>query len=148
MPGPWALLFWLLLSAPLSHRKCWRRRKQRESKRYAKQVQAEARKEKVQAKKAAISDISKLRRQRQRDGFAGELDMDAQLDAMDGARSGGGAGARSGASGGGQNRRMQPRQQQPQTPLGQRIRPGAHAFPPLEGADELCVACKAKIKGI
>lgn len=94
-----------------------RRRKQRDSKRYAKQVAAEARKEKAQSKKAAIGNISKLRRQRQRDGFAGELDMDAQLDAFEG------GGARSGnRGGGGQNRPPPPRQQQ--TPLGQRIRPG------------------------
>ncbi|CAL5221811.1 g4067 [Coccomyxa viridis] len=55
------------------------RRKQREQKRYAKQVMAERVKEKVQAKKAGVASITKLRKQRQRDGFAGELDMDAEL---------------------------------------------------------------------
>lgn len=55
------------------------RRKQREQKRYAKQVQAERLKEKAQVKKAGVASITKLRKQRQRDGFAGELDMDAEL---------------------------------------------------------------------
>ena len=58
-------------------RKC--RRKQRDQKRYAKQVMAERVKEKVQAKKAGVASITKLRKQRQRDGFAGELDLDAEL---------------------------------------------------------------------
>ncbi len=58
---------------------CLCRRKQREQKRYAKQVMAERVKEKVQAKKAGVASITKLRKQRQRDGFAGELDMDAEL---------------------------------------------------------------------
>ena len=58
---------------------CSCRRKQREQKRYAKQVMAERVKEKVQAKKAGVASITKLRKQRQRDGFAGELDMDAEL---------------------------------------------------------------------
>ena len=75
---------------------------------------AEARASKAQAKKAAIGSISKLRRQRQRDGFAGELDMDAQLAAMDN-----GGGAKSGA------RQTRP----PPQPLGQRIRPGAQRAP-------------------
>ena len=86
-----------------------RRRKARESKRFSKQVAAEARASKAQAKKAAIGSISKLRRQRQRDGFAGELDMDAQLAAMEG------GGANSGT------RQTRP----PPQPLGQRIRPSA-----------------------
>jgi rRNA-processing protein EBP2 len=55
------------------------RRKQREQKRYAKQVQAERLKEKAQTKKAGVASITKLRKKRQRDGFAGELDMDAEL---------------------------------------------------------------------
>ena len=58
---------------------CSCRRKQREQKRYAKQVMAERVKEKVQAKKAGVASITKLRKQRQRNGFAGELDMDAEL---------------------------------------------------------------------
>ena len=40
---------------------------------------AERVKEKVQAKKAGVASITKLRKQRQRDGFAGELDLDAEL---------------------------------------------------------------------
>ena len=80
-----------------------RRRKQREAKKYSKQVQAERLKEKAQAKKASIASISKLRKQRARDGFAGELDLDKEL-----ARSGGGGP-------GGPKVLMAP---------GQRIRPG------------------------
>ena len=40
---------------------------------------AERVKEKAQAKKAGVASITKLRKQRQRDGFAGELDLDAEL---------------------------------------------------------------------
>lgn len=40
------------------------RKKDRESKRFAKQVQAEKKKERAQEKKASISDVSKLRKQR------------------------------------------------------------------------------------
>ncbi|KAL3162251.1 hypothetical protein ABBQ32_009950 [Trebouxia sp. C0010 RCD-2024] len=56
------------------------RQKQRENKKFSKAVQAERQKEKVQQKKANISDITKLRKQRQKQGFAGELDLDAALD--------------------------------------------------------------------
>ena len=42
-------------------------------------MQAERLKEKAQTKKASIASISKLRKQRARDGFAGELDMDKEL---------------------------------------------------------------------
>ncbi len=42
-------------------------------------MQAERLKEKAQAKKASIASISKLRKQRVRDGFAGELDLDKEL---------------------------------------------------------------------
>lgn len=58
------------------------RRKQREAKRNSKAVQAERLKEKAQAKKSSISMVNKLRKQRQRAGFQGELDMDAELEAM------------------------------------------------------------------
>ena len=58
------------------------RRKQREAKRNSKEVQAERLKEKAQAKKSSISAVSKLRKQRQKSGFQGELDMDAELAAM------------------------------------------------------------------
>ncbi len=43
---------------------CWRRRKAREAKQYAKQVQAEKQKERNQAKKSQIEQVSKLRKQR------------------------------------------------------------------------------------
>ena len=42
------------------------RQKQRENKKFNKAVQAERQKEKVQQKKANISDITKLRKQRQK----------------------------------------------------------------------------------
>lgn len=42
------------------------RQKQRENKKFSKAVQAERQKEKVQQKKANISDITKLRKQRQK----------------------------------------------------------------------------------
>ncbi|KAK9827984.1 hypothetical protein WJX81_005158 [Elliptochloris bilobata] len=58
------------------------RRKQRDSKKYAKQVAAEKKKEKAQSRKAAVADVSKLRRQRARQGYAGELDVDKELAAM------------------------------------------------------------------
>ena len=61
---------------------CANRRKQRDSKKYAKQVMAEKKKEKAQTRKAAVADVSKLRRQRARQGYAGELDMDKELAAM------------------------------------------------------------------
>ena len=59
------------------------RRKQREAKKVSKEVQAERRKEKAQSKKNSISQVDKLRKQRQRSGFAGDLDMDAELVKMD-----------------------------------------------------------------
>ena len=58
------------------------RRKQREAKRSSKAVQAERLKEKAQTKKSSITMVNKLRKQRQRSGFQGELDMDAELEAM------------------------------------------------------------------
>lgn len=60
------------------------RKKDRESKRFAKQVAAERKKERAADKKAAITNISKLRKQREKSGFAGELDMDKELDRMEG----------------------------------------------------------------
>ena len=65
-------------------------------------MQAERLKEKAHAKKAGVASITKLRKQRQRDGFAGELDMDAEL---------AGPGPRLG--------------RKPAMAPGQRIRPGA-----------------------
>ncbi|DBB00534.1 TPA: hypothetical protein ACH3X3_002233 [Trebouxia sp. C0006] len=56
------------------------RQKQRETKKFSKAVQAERTKEKAQQKKANISDITRLRKQRQKSGFAGELDLDETLD--------------------------------------------------------------------
>ena len=63
------------------------RRKQREAKKHNKQIQAERQKEKAQAKKSSIEAVTKLRKQRQKSGFAGELDMDAELASMDRSRS-------------------------------------------------------------
>ncbi|GFH12146.1 uncharacterized protein HaLaN_07781 [Haematococcus lacustris] len=59
------------------------RRKQREAKQYSKQVQADKQKERNASKKRAISDVSKLRKQRVKSGFAGELDYDAEMAAME-----------------------------------------------------------------
>ncbi len=59
-----------------------RRRKQRDSKKFSKQVMAEKKKEKAQSRKAAVADVSRLRRQRARQGYAGELDVDKELAAM------------------------------------------------------------------
>ena len=73
----WALSVKIFRRSCAATRSC--RRKQREQKRYAKQVMAERVKEKAQAKKAGVASITKLRKQRQRDGFAGELDLDAEL---------------------------------------------------------------------
>ena len=42
------------------------RRKQREAKRFSKEVQAERRKDKAQQRKAAITDVTKLRKLRQK----------------------------------------------------------------------------------
>jgi len=58
------------------------RRKQRDSKKFSKQVMAEKKKEKAQSRKAAVADVSRLRRQRARQGYAGELDVDKELAAM------------------------------------------------------------------
>ena len=63
------------------------RRRDRESKRFSKQVQTEKRRERDMAKKKAITDVSRLRKQRERSGYQGELDLDAEL---------GGAGGRPG----------------------------------------------------
>ena len=63
------------------------RRKAREAKQYAKQVQAERKKEKTASRKAAVAGVSKLRADRKRSGFAdaGGLDAGAAaLDLMDG----------------------------------------------------------------
>jgi rRNA-processing protein EBP2 len=60
------------------------RRKQREAKKFGKQVAAERKKERAQEKKKAITSVSALRKQRERDGFSGDLDMDAELAKMDG----------------------------------------------------------------
>ena len=43
---------------------------------------AEKKKERAQSRKAAVADVAKLRRQRARQGYAGELDVDKELAAM------------------------------------------------------------------
>ncbi|PNH11380.1 putative rRNA-processing protein EBP2 [Tetrabaena socialis] len=59
------------------------RRKQREAKQYGKQVQAAKVKERGAEKKRQITEISKLRKQREKSGFEGELNMDDKLAEMD-----------------------------------------------------------------
>ncbi|KAL4419941.1 hypothetical protein ABPG75_007039 [Micractinium tetrahymenae] len=66
------------------------RKQEREAKKFSKQVAAERKKERAQEKKAAISNISKLRKQREKVGFAGELDVDAELERLEGGGGGGG----------------------------------------------------------
>ena len=43
---------------------------------------AEKKKERAQSRKTAVADVAKLRRQRARQGYAGELDVDKELAAM------------------------------------------------------------------
>ncbi|KAK9830655.1 hypothetical protein WJX74_000440 [Apatococcus lobatus] len=59
------------------------RRKQRELKKYSKEVQAEKRKERAQEKKRSIADVSRLRKRRAQQGYAGELDVEAELAGME-----------------------------------------------------------------
>lgn len=59
------------------------RRKEREAKKFSKQVSAERKKEKAQDKKQAISSVSALRKQRQKSGFAGDMDVDQELEKME-----------------------------------------------------------------
>ena len=47
------------------------RKKNREMKAFSKQVQAEKEKQRTKTKKDQISDITKLRKQRENSGFAG-----------------------------------------------------------------------------
>ena len=99
---------------------CWHRRKQREAKRIGKEVQAERKKEKDQARKSSISQVTKLRKQRQKSGFAGELDMDAQLQAMD--------------------RKPQPASQRIRTgQLGRRLNLGYQSFTEIAGQFGVCL---------
>lgn len=59
------------------------RRKQREAKKFGKQVSAEVKKERVATKKQAIDSVSKLRKARAKGGYEGDLDMDAELAKLD-----------------------------------------------------------------
>lgn len=59
------------------------RRKARTAKQYSKEVAAERRKDKVAAKKAASAGVAKLRADRKRSGYAGHLDADAALKALE-----------------------------------------------------------------
>lgn len=52
------------------------RRKDRENRKYSKQVAAERRKERSQQKKKAIESVTNLRKQRARSNFEGDLDLD------------------------------------------------------------------------
>ncbi|KAG1680383.1 hypothetical protein FOA52_015474 [Chlamydomonas sp. UWO 241] len=74
------------------------RRKQRESKQYSKQVQAERLKEKQQDKKRQIDSVSKMRKQRAKSGYEGEADFNEAIN-------GGGHQGRE-KDGGGQNKRV------------------------------------------
>ncbi|GAB4815830.1 hypothetical protein N2152v2_002876 [Parachlorella kessleri] len=60
------------------------RKKDREAKKFSKQVAAERKKERAQDKKKAITDVAKLRKQREKSGFAGDLDVDKELERMEG----------------------------------------------------------------
>ena len=74
-------------------------RQAREAKRFSKEVSAERRKEKAASKKQASEGIAKLRADRQRGGFSGELDADAALEALErrgGVNNVGGGGGRAG----------------------------------------------------
>jgi rRNA-processing protein EBP2 len=51
------------------------RRKDRESRKYSKQVAAERRKERSQQKKQAIDSVTNLRKQRAKNNFEGDLDL-------------------------------------------------------------------------
>lgn len=53
------------------------RRKERENKKYSKQVAAERRKDRAQQKKHAIESVSNLRKSRAQNNFQGDLDLDA-----------------------------------------------------------------------
>jgi rRNA-processing protein EBP2 len=64
------------------------RRKMREAKKFGKQLQAQRRAERSQEKKRNIEGIAKLRKQRKRSGFEGELDIDAELGKLDTQRRG------------------------------------------------------------
>jgi len=55
------------------------RRKEREARKFSKQVAAERKKDRAQDKKAAITGVSALRKKREKEGFSGELDMDVEL---------------------------------------------------------------------
>ena len=52
------------------------RRKDRETRKYSKQVAAERRKERSQQKKQAIDSVTNLRKQRAKSNFQGDLDLD------------------------------------------------------------------------
>jgi len=60
------------------------RRKARLAKQYAKEVGAEKRKDKAASRKAVAGGVAKLRADRARVGYAGDLDADAALAALEG----------------------------------------------------------------
>lgn len=59
------------------------RRKEREAKKFGKQVAAERKKERAQEKKKNITEVAKLRKLREKSGFAGELDVDKELEKLE-----------------------------------------------------------------
>jgi hypothetical protein len=86
------------------------RRRDREAKKFSKEVAAERRKDKAQQKKAAISGVTAMRKQRAATGFQGELDVMAEVERMEGSGRGGGRAKPGGPVG-----------RKPATPSGQRF---------------------------
>lgn len=79
------------------------RRKSRDAKKFGKQVMAEVRKERASSKKQAVDSMTKLRKQREKSGYEGEVDVEAHLAASEGrgrGRGGGRDGGRSQGRGG------------------------------------------------
>ena len=68
------------------------RRKEREAKNFGKQVAAERKIARARDKKKSISDVSALRKRLQSSGFAGDMDVDAELESI--VRQGVGSGSR------------------------------------------------------
>ncbi|KDD74962.1 rRNA processing protein EBP2, partial [Helicosporidium sp. ATCC 50920] len=81
------------------------RRKDRENKRHAKQIQVEKKKERDQERKQGVDAVTRMRRERARNQYEGELDMEAELREMEG----GGRGRGRGRGGPKSMQRFQPR---------------------------------------
>ena len=81
------------------------RRKERENRKYSKQVAAERRKERSQQKKQAIDSVTSMRKQRAKSNFEGEFDLD-QVGLGDAKLNGKRLGERFSASGAKSNKRQ------------------------------------------